>query len=153
MHLLILTIMWAGVANLGILVYMWRQTVITYYLHAIIMWVLAIFTFVGSFFELVAESGEIVNEDLHETTGIIAFALTLVICVLGVWLRFSQESAIIPGWVVHYSRYVHVFGGIIVWVIAQIALLSAWQGVDNTIFTGILIWQIVLTTIRQPVAS
>ena len=148
MHLLILTIMWAGVANLGMLVYLWRQTVITYYLHAIIMWVLAIFTFVGSFFELVAESGEIANEDLHETTGIIAFALTLVICVLGVWLRFSQESAIIPGWVVHYSRYVHVFGGIIVWVIAQIALLSAWQGVDNTIFTGILIWQIVFIIIR-----
>lgn len=148
MHLLVLTIVWAGVANLGLIVPLWRQTVLTYYLHAIIMWVLAIFTFVGSFMELVVESGDIANEDLHETTGIIAFACTLVICVLGVWLRFSQESPLIPAWVVHYSRYVHAVGGIAVWVIAQVALLSAWQGVDNTIFTGILVWQIIFIIAR-----
>ena len=147
MHLLILTIMWAGVANLGILVYMWRQTVITYYLHAIIMWVLAIFTFVGAFLQLIKD-GVMPNMDLHRTAGVITLACTLVICVGGVWLRFSQESAIAPAWVVHYSRYVHAVGGIIVWVVAQIALLSAWKGVNETVFIGVLVWQIVFLLFR-----
>ena len=147
MHLTVLTIMWAGVANLGILVYMFRQTVITYYLHAIIMWVLAIFTFVGAFLQLIKD-GVMPNMDLHRTAGVITLACTLVICVGGVWLRFSQESAIAPAWVVHYSRYVHAVGGIIVWVVAQIALLSAWKGVNETVFIGVLVWQIVFLLFR-----
>ena len=140
--------MWAGVANLGLIVPLFRHTVVTYYLHAIIMWVLAIFTFAGSFLQLIAESGSLPNGDLHETFGIITMACTLVICVLGVWMRVSQESSNIPGWVVHYSRYVHAIGGIIVWLVAQVALLLAWHGINETVFIALLVWQVIFIILR-----
>jgi formate-dependent nitrite reductase membrane component NrfD len=52
LHLLSLTIMWAGVANLGLIVPLFRQTTVTYYLHTLLMWIVCIFTFVGSYMEL-----------------------------------------------------------------------------------------------------
>ena len=58
-HLLSLTIIWAGAANLGLIVPLFRHSVVTYYLHAIIMWVVAIFNFAGCFMELVVEEGEL----------------------------------------------------------------------------------------------
>ena len=56
-HLLSLTIVWAGAVNIGIIVYLFRHSVITYYLHAIIMWVACIFTFTGAFMQIIKDQG------------------------------------------------------------------------------------------------
>ena len=149
-HLLVLTIIWGGVVNIGLIVPLFRHTVITYYLHAFIMWIVAIFNFAGCFMELVVESGELGDgEDFHEALGIVTLALTLIICVLGIWLRFACESPRIPGWVVRYSRYAHAFTGIGLWACAQMALLSAWWSTNITIFYGLLGYQIAFIIIRS----
>ena len=44
---MILTVGWCGVANLGILVQLFRQTKVTYYLHALCMWGVVVCTAVG----------------------------------------------------------------------------------------------------------
>ena len=49
LHRLTLTVMWTGVANLGLLAPLFRHSVLSYYVHSISMWIVAIFTFVGVF--------------------------------------------------------------------------------------------------------
>lgn len=60
-HLLILTITWAGLANIGLIAPLFRHTIFAYYLHSVIMWLVVIFTLVGSFLPIVGEGGQ-----LHE---------------------------------------------------------------------------------------
>ena len=60
-HFLSLTIIWAGAVNVGIIVYLFRHSVITYYIHAIIMWIACIFTFCGAFMQIVMGQGSIGN--------------------------------------------------------------------------------------------
>ena len=47
------------------------------------------------------------------------------------------------------GRYIHAGAGIILWIVAQVALLSAWAGYNQTIFIGLLIYQIVFFVFRS----
>lgn len=71
-----------------------------------------------------------------------------MVCLLGVWLRYSQESSKISGTIVRYSRYIHGFAGIGLWTLAQCALLVAWYEQNPTVFTGLLIYSIVFIVLR-----
>ena len=97
------------------------------------MWIVAIFTFVGSFMEIAAQAASTENQ-LHEIAGLIVLGLTLIICFMGVWLRYTQESHKIAGQIIRYSRIAHLIGGLLLYVLAQVALLCAWWKHEKTIF-------------------
>ena len=145
-HVISLTIIWVGMANVGLICRLFRHSLLSYYIHAISMWIVAIFTFVGSFMEIAAQAASTENS-LHEIAGLIVLGLTLIICLMGVWLRHSQESHKIAGQVVRYSRIAHLIGGMLLYIGAQIALLSAWWKHEKTIFSIIVIIEIVFFTI------
>ena len=58
-HCYILTIVWCGLANLGMIFPLFRHTVITYYLHAITMWIVAILTFVGTIIQIIVPNHDL----------------------------------------------------------------------------------------------
>ena len=78
-------------ANLGIIFPLFRQTVLTYYLHALTMWIVAILTFVGTIIQIIVPNHDLQGYGrVHEIIGICVLSVTLSICFLGTWLRFAQ---------------------------------------------------------------
>ena len=50
---------------------------------------------------------------------------------------------------IRYSRYIHIVGGMTLWTLAQIALLSAWYGTNISVFYGLLGWQIAFFLLKM----
>ena len=59
LHRLILTVTWTCLANVALIMPLFRQTTITYYIHSTIMWVLVICTTVGIVAEITIWDGRL----------------------------------------------------------------------------------------------
>ncbi len=59
LHRLALTIAWTGLANIAMIMPLFRQTILTYYIHSTIMWIVAICTAIGVFAEIVVWDGRL----------------------------------------------------------------------------------------------
>ena len=87
---MILTVGWCGVANLGLIMPLFRQSVVTFYLHAICMWGVVVCTAVGVIGEIIVWDGRIVyGAIIHKYIGLVVFLFTFAIALLGVWTRIT----------------------------------------------------------------
>lgn len=80
--------------------------------------------------------------------GFVNFGVLLAICLLGVWLRHTQESSTLSGKVVRYSRFIHIYAGLILFICCQASVLSAYYSLDIQIFYALLGYQIGFLVLR-----
>ena len=63
-------------------------------------------------------------------------------------MKYTQSSSHAKAWVIEYTRYVHAFGGLILFIISQTAILSAWWSRNKIVFYCLLGYQVIFLIIR-----
>lgn len=85
---------------------------------------------------------------LHWACGFIVLFLVVVICVLGRLLRIKKESSTASPKTINILTKMHAILGILIYIVAQIGLLSKWYIVDMTTFIGLTAYQGVFLIAR-----
>ena len=94
-HCILLTVIWIGVANIGLIAIMFKQSAKAYYIHSICMWIVAIGGFVGPFLLILPtgfhiDSADTVQWKIHKVCGMIMLCVVGLQCILGMLARFYQ---------------------------------------------------------------
>ena len=143
------TILWGLVANIGIAAMLFRSSTLAYYIHAIAMSFVVLFSTGSVITEIVSFGGGLGSgATFHHIVGNIIFSFMVTILILGFWMKYAQSSSNVKAWVVEYSRYVHAFGGLILFIISQGNILSAWWSQNRIVFYCLLAYQIIFLIVR-----
>ena len=148
-HLWSLTISWTLVASVGIAAMLFRHSHLVYYIHAGAMTFVVFFTFTAVIAQVISFGGGLGSgATVHHIVGLIVFTSMTTIYLLGFWMKYVQSSSRVKAWVVEYSRYIHAFGGLVLFVVSQMAILSAWWSRNRIVFYCLLGYQIIFLIVR-----
>ena len=148
-HLWAQTVTWTFIVNIGIAVMLFRHSHAAYYIHACAMSFAMFFTFTSVILEIISVGGGLgEGKTVHHIAGLIVFTSMTTIYILGFWMKYTQSSSYIKAWMIEYTRYVHAFGGIALFLVSQVALLSAWWSQNKTVFYCLMVYQIIFFGVR-----
>ena len=85
---------------------------------------------------------------LHYTCGLIVLFEVVFICLLGRLLRIKKESPTASPNTVYIITRIHAILGILLYLTAQLAVMSKWYILDMNVFIGLLTYQIIFLLVR-----
>ena len=130
-----MTIVWDGFATIGLTLPLFPQFSSIIHFHGIIMWIVTALSLGGIIPEIIVTGfvpGGILT--LHYTCGLIVLLEVVFICLLGRLLRIKKVSMAGSPNTVYIITRIHAILGILLYLTAQLAVLSKWYILYRSVF-------------------
>ena len=123
---------------------MFKHSPKTIYIHTVLMWAVAIASFVGPLILIVPDGfhldgNETASWSIHKVFGLIILCLVALQCILGMFTRSQQVTSLSSAKLIKVPRIIHQILGNLLLIISKVSVLIGWYGNYRNIFISIIV--------------